>query len=377
MDEVIVECQGGSHDDGLLKTISKAMSVVVRLTREVVDSEGPNSLEIIPAGTKSITEPVRDPQEASPPDIPLSSQESQPESTATFQQPPDSLSYARAPKRRALGPSRLCSPSPVPASRTTIPPQTFGNGWHHRREDMPNTASSAREARMRALPPQSFMLRLVEEILANSYAHLLEDPAGAEPRRVFRYTFNFRTVESLLYCIRWLLGPGRSCLYRTFDIPANLFAKRLSSGRPVGCIEKEENMICNPEDYMDDFPDEPGVPQFLNAVEVVRKLQSLNCRFMDGDSIEITVPQNHTPRPSTILEPNADDLFGVISPFHHQIGKKWVTMRLSTPLLLKNLRSQSICLIKGPGFPEDLLPKMIEASVTVVNEAPVFMQPPV
>lgn len=375
MDEVMVECQGGSHDDGLLKSISKAMSVVVRLTREVVDSEGPDSLEITATGTKSITEPGHDAQQASTLEGPFSSQESQPESITTSQEPPDSIDRPRGPKRRALGSSPLYSRSAVSASRTTITPQTFGNGWCHCIEDAPNTASSVPEARIRALPPQNFMLRLVEEILANSYAHLLEDPTGAEPRRVFRYTFNFKTPESLLYCIRWLLGPGRGCIYRTFDIPANLFAKRLSSGRPVGCIEKDENTIGNPEEYIDNFPAEPGVPQFLCAAEIVRKLQSLNCRFLDGDAIEITVPQNHTPCPSTVFEPNTEDLFGVISPFHHQIGKRWVTMRLSTPLLLKNLRSQSVCLIKGPGFPEDLLPKMIEASVTIVNEAPLFMQP--
>ena len=313
MDEVMVECHAGTQFDGLLKSISKAMNIVLDLTRGVVNSEDSDSLVTRPTQRKPIEVPTPSQQVAR---LPLQQPSPQylEDGNVGFRQEivgsVDRSIAGASPPDAALDYTYFRSA----ATAYRLPPPVFGNGWIHHEASMPQIPPPDQDT-IGLIRPHCFLLTLVETNLANSYETLLKDPTSAASRSIFRWSLKFQTPEALLYCIRWILGPGRKCLYRSVDIPVNEYARWLSSGRQVKILEDDADILEfekgfeSPESHIPESPP----PSFLNAAEVLQKLRDLNCRWVDDYIMEITVPRKYNPLSKPAASTSGIESVGIFS----------------------------------------------------------------
>lgn len=238
-----------------------------------------------------------------------------------------------------------------------IQPQILGNGWTY--TPVPVPCAPVRQGDHLAHVPE-FCLRLVETTVATSYTLLLADTwIKRESEGTFRWSGLYTTREGLLYCMRWMLGPGRKQLVHAVNVPANLYARYLSAGRNI-TLESDVSDIDNDEKNAHN----PTLPLLLNAADVLQKLRDLNCRFVGDDAIEITACAG---QPSSTRQKNwFVERFPSRQPPRES---STLTLRLSKALLISNLSYCAICLGRGPGYPMEDFARIVEASATSASES--------
>ena len=234
-------------------------------------------------------------------------------------------------------------------------PQVLGNGWIYTPVPVLYTPMRMGD---HILNIPEFCIRLVETTVATSYTLLLADAfINKESEGTFRWSRRYTTHEGLLYCMRWMLGPGRKLLPLAVNVPANLYARYLATGRKITFESGVSDTSNNDNDV-----EGPELPSLLNAADVFQKLMDLNCRFVDEDAIEITVRAGHSNRQQNWFL----DRFPARQPAQES---STLTLRLSKALLISNLAYCSICLGQGPGYPMEDFARIVEASATSVSES--------
>lgn len=347
----------------LCSSLQKTTKVVLSLANEAVDSEE--------------TEPQTSQEEASSRHLDAShTKDKEPDNTqqfewmqeypqdATMHDPQEVDDMANA--TSSLVPQTYKPQSAEPSS-SQLSPQIFGNGWSRFHGDFIDTEC----APSGYIDPSSFSFRLVERTLALAFSLLFsdEDLTSIQARSVFRWTYRSKSRDAHLCHLRWMLGPGRHNMWEAVDVPVNKHARVVSRAQNLLCGRHAGEVQVH--GYVENEGPQEEMPDLLSAMEVQRKLEELNSRTVDGDTMEITIPKKAA-APSTTargafeawsaFDPTADfDLYSTTA----------LTLRLSISLLISNLAMTNVCVITGPAFQSAQLSRAVEASLT---ETPVEKQ---
>ena len=225
-----------------------------------------------------------------------------------------------------------------------------------------------------------FPLRLVETTISRAYLSLNGDlhVPIEEIHRAFGTVLHLRTREQLAARMQWLLGPGRSDMYRAAGITQgsntahSSGTEALEEGFPHTFLSSLGDRISRGPSDADLVPDYPGdqaaQSDFLTALGVQEQLEGLGAKMVDTDTMEISISNSSTLSGTGIGKP--DVALGV-PPLPHSPRRPKASapliMRLSVSLLTTNLAHVAVCLGKGPRYPRWEMGRAVQASVTLVR----------
>ncbi|KAK1762842.1 hypothetical protein QBC33DRAFT_551199 [Phialemonium atrogriseum] len=224
-----------------------------------------------------------------------------------------------------------------------------------------------------------FPLRLVETTLSRAYLFLNGDlhVPIEEIHRAFGTVLHLRTREQLAARMQWLLGPGRSDMYRAAGITQGSSTahssgtEALEEGFPHTFLSSLGDRISRGPSDADLVPGYPGnqaaQPEFLTAVGVQKQLEGLGAKMIDPDTMEISISSSSALSGSGVDKP--DVALGAPPLLHSPRPKASapLIMRLSVSLLTTNLAHVAVCLGKGPRYPRWEMGRAVQASVTLVR----------
>ncbi|KEZ43676.1 hypothetical protein SAPIO_CDS4290 [Scedosporium apiospermum] len=260
-------------------------------------------------------------------------------------------------------------------SRTTSMPiipsrQVFGNGWTT--STMPEL--SGIEPIQRLSPDittalsalGSFSLRLLEATLIYGYRLLLEhvqektDEAGL--------ALCSRPPQQLAAVFRWLLGPGKEYMYRMSGV-----AWEASHGAALQPPDSSPPFSMPPcSDATLEVNHSREKTEYLTAIGVQRRLQSLGAKMLDADTMELQVDGSRFGTEDDLrffssgpMPPASWSYIDFFSVYHAQPSS--VTMILRVPEFIQNMTQISTCLGNGPGYSKKELARVMKASASIVK----------
>ncbi|KAF5013454.1 hypothetical protein FDECE_530 [Fusarium decemcellulare] len=259
-------------------------------------------------------------------------------------------------------------PFTIPNVHFDLPPQIFGNGWLG---TTPATASRAMDfvpSPSSPLSQDSFTYRLAKASLTIAYLFLSNDPhirAVSPPEaRLFSNPLRGRARDEMLNRLRWLIGPGKSEMYRVVDLPYGRYGQHVYSRNEL-----------NPQTVEDvgwPWPSQPaGSPinhltRFFSIIGVEKQLLALGARVIDSETLELNMV---TPPISSITGPDErqPDSWSFVNCFSFppqpKPGPGAVKVQLSAAQLVASLATRAVCLMRGPGFPRNEIGTAIEEAV--------------
>ncbi|KAL2858301.1 hypothetical protein BJX68DRAFT_228346 [Aspergillus pseudodeflectus] len=244
---------------------------------------------------------------------------------------------------------------------------TLGNGWP---EHYPVSYTMLDERlKPRVHDASPFVRRLIYHTI-NFGFQLLN--GGTEyplelAKRVFQFSLLFHSRQELLFNLRWFLGPGSQELVRLAFVPFE--------GSPTPATEDSVNttsLVPAVDAYavnatrINGFDNAAAAP-FVNAQEVELYLHEKGAHFLDGDTIEVPLPES-PPTTDEILQPSTFTYHGQTEQICAYDNLKY---RLRTSLLIENLIYISVCLSKGPAYRRhDLDHAIFLSTIDMVSKTP-------
>lgn len=256
-------------------------------------------------------------------------------------------------------------------SRSIIPlRQVFGNGW-----TTSTTPELSNIQPIQRLTPDiatalsalgSFSLRLLEATLIYGYRLLLEhipemtDEAGL--------ALCSRPPQQLAACFRWLLGPGREYMCRMSGVAWE--ASHGATLQPPDSSTPFSMPPCPDTTLEVNHPREKT--EYLTAIGVQRRLQSLGAKMLDADTMELRLDGSRFGTEDDLrffssgpAPPASWSYIDFFSVYHAQPSS--VTMILRVPEFIQNMTQISTCLGNGPGYSKKELARVMKASASIVK----------
>lgn len=262
--------------------------------------------------------------------------------------------------------TNMLSFSTLPGEPNTLD-YTLGNGWPDHHPVSYTMLDERLKPRVHDASP--FVRKLIHRTV-NFGFQLLN--GGAEfplelAERVFQFSLLFHSRQELLFNLRWFLGPGSQELVRLAFVPFD--------GSPTLATEDSVNttsLVPAVDAYavnatrINGFDNVTAAP-FVNAQEVELYLHEKGARFLDGDTIEVPLPDS-PPTIDEILQPSTLTYHGQTEQICAYENLKY---RLRTSLLIENLIYISVCLSKGPAYRRhDLDHAIFLSTMDMVSKTP-------